>query len=189
MNPIWAHHALLAALPGTTGPCSENGTYHGWFMAPVQKTELTWDIPTTAGASQELHDPSPGSATSRTKVQGCILGKDPFSAGGPQNCNTLAFTKLNQCFYKWDWKRGLDLLTVKLLSWWKGAESLCADWAHTSSLRITRWGQLNKSWYSSSCVWKCLIDLEAQNFNAVLFCIDRGLWSHLNALLSIHKRI
>lgn len=76
---------------------------------------------------------SPDSSMSRTKVQRQILGKyhlgkDPFSAGGPQKCISLAFTKLKQYFYKWDWKHRLDLLAVKLLSWWNGAESLHADW-------------------------------------------------------------
>lgn len=50
-----------------------------------------WYIPGAAWCS-------PGSSTSRTKVHRQILGKDPFSAGGPQKCISLAFTKLKQCF-------------------------------------------------------------------------------------------
>lgn len=109
LSPPWLVH----------GHSAEDGAY-------LRYPYHCWCIPGAAW-------PFLGSAMSRTKVQGRILGKyhlgkDPFGVGAPQNCNTLAFTKLNQCFYKWDWIHRLDLLTVKLLSWWKGAESLCAGW-------------------------------------------------------------
>lgn len=163
-------------------------------VATVQKTKLMRDICTAAGASQELHRPSPVSAVSRTKVWWRVLGEtwsDPFGAGAPQRCNALLFTKLKQCFYKRNKKiqfRFTDC--VKLLSWWKGSVPAACQLTKLNSLflRTTRWGWLNKSWYSSSCVWKCLINSKAQNFNAGLSCIDRGLWSHLNILLSVHAK-
>lgn len=145
-----------------------------------------WCIPGAARCS-------PGSAMPRTKVQRWIfgkynLGKDPFSAVPLRSVTHWPSLSYNSVFTNemestgsiyWllnRWSDGRELSHCVL------TEPPLLPWA-------MHWGQLSKSWYLSSCVWKCLIDLEAQNFNTVLFCIDRGIWSHLNALLSIHTRI
>lgn len=59
-QPLWNAPCSAGSSAWHHGPLrwGRDFHHHGWFMATVQKTELTWDIPATAAASQELHDPS-----------------------------------------------------------------------------------------------------------------------------------
>lgn len=189
---LGARCALLAALPGTMGHHGEDGTWStlaaSWPQCRNQSLPrislLLLVHPRSCMMLSCLCHAQDQSA--EVDFQEISFGKGSIQCCAPQKCNSLAFTELKQCFYKRDGKHRFDLLAAKLLIWWKGAESLRAAWAPSpeGTLRAAE-----QSWYLSSCVWKCLIDLEAQNFNTVLFCIDRGLWSHLNALVSIHTRI